>query len=125
MLLDTLNYDNLIAGDIDIATREITIAESQTIKRGDVLIKSAGNYSKATAAVADVTFSVDHIVPADTVCIASEDVTTGAGETAKSVGYLSGEFNEFAMGFGGASTADDNRDALAARSIYLKKSNKQ
>jgi hypothetical protein len=126
MLLDSMKYDNLFYGDgVDVVTEEITISASQTIKRGDVLVKSAGNYAKATAAIKDVTFSVDHIVAADIVCLASEDITTGVGETAKSIGYLTGEFNEFAMGFGGASTADDNRDALAARSIYIKKANKQ
>jgi hypothetical protein len=57
--------------------------------------------------------------------VASEDVTTGAGETAVTIGYRTGIFNENSMRFGGASTAADNKDILAARNIFLRKANKQ
>lgn len=112
MQLDNLTYDNLFAGSFPVVTEAITIAASQTVRRGDVLVKGGtGTYAQAAAVVE----------AADRIVIASEGVTTGAGETAESAGYSSGEFNESAIGFGGASTADDNRDILADKSIYLKK----
>lgn len=53
--------------------------------------------------------------------VAAEDVTTAGGETATIPAYVKGEFNEGAMRFGGASTADDNRFALAKQGIILRK----
>ena len=132
--LGVLKYDNLIIND-DVITEQITIAASQTILRGDVLVRGNNNqYSRPAGAVAgislDTTVSEGNvtdvdIVQSDIVRIASENVTTVADETAVSIGYIAGQFNEFAMRFGGASTADDNRDVLAAQSIYMKKSQKQ
>ena len=111
--LDTLTYDGLIAGSADLITEPITIGKSQTILRGDVLVKdgTTGTYLKATAVVAAT----------DDVFIASEDITTDVNTTVVSTGYRAGEFNEYAMRFGGSTTADDNRAILADKSIYMKK----
>ena len=114
-LLDTLTYDNLIAGDFDIVTEEITIDVSQIIKRGDILIKTAGKFGRPAAV----------LIAANVVVIASEDITTDGVTTTKSIGYRTGWFNQYAMRFGGASTADDNHDILAEKSIYLTKNQKQ
>ncbi|TGE36880.1 hypothetical protein E4K67_17425 [Desulfosporosinus fructosivorans] len=114
-LLDTLKYDNLFAGDFDVITEEITIDVSQTIKRGDVLKKTAGKFGRPAAV----------LITADVVVIASEDITTDGATTVKSIGYKTGWFNQFAMRFGGASTADDNHDILAEKAIYLTKTQKQ
>jgi hypothetical protein len=104
------NYDNLIAGDYPVVTEAITVAQNQTIKRGDVLIISGGQASRAGAV----------LIATDDVVIASEDVTTGAGVTQASVGYRTGLFNEFAMRFGGASTAAQNKPFLLDKNIYIK-----
>lgn len=114
MTLDTLNYDALIAGASDLVTEEITVGKSQTICRGDVLVKEAasGTYIRPSAVAAST----------DDVLIATEDITTDANTTVISVGYRAGEFNEFSMRFGGTSSADDNRAILADKSIYMKKS---
>jgi hypothetical protein len=106
----TVVYDSLIAGSFPVVTEAILIDQSQTIKRGDVLKKVAGKYQRPTAVV----------VEADDIVIASEDITTGAGVNTASVGYRSGEFNLFAMRFGGSSTAEDNRTILANKAIYIK-----
>lgn len=112
--LGVVEHDNLVAGEFPVVTEPITIAVSQTILRGDVLIKTAGKYGKATAV----------ILATDAVVIASEDITTDAATTVQSIGYRTGSFNEYAVRFGGASTADQNRDLLADKSIYLAKSQK-
>lgn len=113
--LDNIFYDNLIAGDVDIVTEPIIIDISQSILRGDVLIKASGKFKKATAAVAT----------ADVVVIASENITTDASTSISSIGYKTGLFNANAMRFGGSSTYDDNHDVLAEKSIYTTKANKQ
>ena len=113
--LDVLVYDNLVAGDVDIVTEPITIDVSQTILRGDILKKVTGKFQRPTVA----------IVAADVVVVASEDITTDATTTTLSVGYKTGWFNSNAMRFGGSSTADDNHDVLADKSIYMTKAQKQ
>lgn len=55
-------------------------------------------------------------------CIASEDVnTTATGTNADtlSVGYLSGQYAERFLTFGGTDSADDHRDTLRSGGIYL------
>lgn len=113
MLLDTLVYDSLIAGSSDLITEEITIGKSQSVLRGDVVIKdtASGTYIQPAAAVVDT----------EDVLIAAEDITTDTNTTIVSIGYRTGEFNEYSMRFGGTSTADDNREVLADKSIYMKK----
>lgn len=113
--LDVLKYDNLFAGDFDIVTEPIDIDVSQTILRGDVLVKVAGKFKRPTVV----------LVATDVVAIASEDVTTDATTSVKSIGYRTGIFNQAAMRFGGASTADDNHDILAEKGIYLTIANPQ
>ena len=56
--------------------------------------------------------------------IAAEAKTTGAEETATILVYRTGEFNENRVGLGGESTPDQNRDVLACKGIFLKKSQK-
>ena len=113
--LDVLKYSNLFAGEFDVVTEEIEINVSQTIKRGDILIKTLGKFGRPAGAV----------VAADVVVVASEDITTDAATTIKSIGYRTSWFNQNSMRFGGASTADDNRDVLAEKKIYLQKAKLQ
>lgn len=108
---DILKYDNLFAGDADVVTQPITIDVSQTIQRGDILKKVSGKFQRP----------LDVVVAADVIVVASEDIITDATTTAQSIGYKTGRFNSNAMRFGGTSTADDNSDILAEKSIYLTK----
>lgn len=111
--LDVLTYDSLVAGASDLVTEQITIGKSQSVLRGDLVIKdgTTGTYLRPAAV----------LVATDDVLVATEDITTDADTTVLSIGYRAGEFNEFSMRFGGASTADDNRAILADKSIYMKK----
>ena len=129
--LDTLKYDNLFAGDIDIEAEPVLIAANQTINRGDLLAKIVTESIAVSGAVGTVTRTpaasyIKATAEADEhsfYAIAAEDVTTTA-TTASIIAYKTGVFNEFAVDFGGA-TANGSRDILAAHNIYLQKSNKQ
>lgn len=113
MIIESLSYDNLIVGGADLVTDQITIGKLQTVLSGDVLVKdiATGTYVRPQTAIADT----------ESVMIAAESISTDANTIVSSIGYRSGEFNEFSMRFGGTSTADDNRDVLADKSIYIKK----
>jgi hypothetical protein len=113
--LDVLKYSNLFAGEFDVVTEEIEIDVSQTIKRGDILIKTLGKYGRPEGVV----------IAANVVVVASEDITTDAVTTVESIGYRTGWYNQNSLRFGGASTADDNRDVLAEKGIYLQKAIRQ
>ena len=108
---EILKYDNLLAGDVDVVTQEIIIDVSQTIQRGDILKKVSGKFQRPEGAV----------VSADVVVVASESITTDATTTVASIGYKTGQFDSNSMRFGGSSTASDNYDVLAEKSIYLTK----
>ncbi len=56
---------------------------------------------------------------ADPVAILAEDVDATEADTPAPV-YLTGEFNEDALTFGGSDDADTHRDALRALGIFLK-----
>lgn len=128
---EELVYDNLLVGEVEI-TDVIFIGASQEIKRGDLIEKLVTETIAVTDAVGTVTRTVatTYVRPSAAAndrsfyAIASEDATTGAEETATIIGYKAGEFNEFAIRFGGSSTADQNREVLADKAIYLKKANK-
>lgn len=149
METNTLILDNLLMGE-DVIAMQITVGASQTIQRGDLLALAetptashgtgavtggtanltTGAVTGATANVGDGTISVAEAVSfvrpsakADlfsVYVVAAEDVTTAGGETATITAYLKGEFNEDSMRFGGVSTADDNRFALAKQGIVLR-----
>lgn len=57
---------------------------------------------------------------ADPVAILADDVDATGEDTPAPV-YLTGEFNEDALTFGGSDDADTHRDALRALGIFLKK----
>ena len=125
--MEELQYDSLIAGDVDIVTEPIIIGASQTIKRGDVLEKTVTEAIAVSGAVGTKsrTVATNYVRPSAAAnpesfyAVASEDVTTGAGESAIIIGYKTGQFNPGAMRFGGASTAVQNKDVLADKAIYL------
>lgn len=131
--LDVLTFDNLIAGDVKLVTEPIVIGASQSIKRGDLIEKLVTEAIAVAGEVGSVTQTVaeNYVRPTAKAndksfyAVAAEDVTTGEGETAEIIGYRIGAFNENAMRFGGASTADDNHEVLADKGIYLTKAQKQ
>lgn len=112
------NYtpDRLIAGDYPLVTRTMTIKTGQgTLARGTVLAKDSANGDKLVPVdSASGTVSIN-----DPVAILAKDADTSGGDVEGSV-YLSGEFNEGELTFGGADTADTHRDAMRDLNMYLK-----
>ena len=111
---ETLNYDNLLAGDYPAVTDIRTVVTGQTLTRGAVLgkITASGKYTLCDSTGADGSEAP--------VCILAEDCDASGGDLNAAV-FLSGAFNEGQLTFGGTVTADDHRDALRDLNIYLKK----
>jgi hypothetical protein len=125
MVIETLTRDNLVQGE-DAVIMEVTVGASQTIKRGDLLELSETPVANTTTGAITVTEGVPFVRPAAKAnifaryAVASQDVTTGSGETAKISAYIKGEFDAASMRFGGSSTAADNLQALAGKGIVLR-----
>lgn len=117
MTSETFTPDNLVAGDYPIVTDTVTIAAGQNLTRGAVLarITVGGKY-----VIVDST-----VDPADgseaPVCILAEDCDATDADVANVPVYLSGEFAEASLTFGGTDDADDHREALRDLNIYIKK----
>lgn len=106
------NPDHLIAGDMPVKARRVTIGTSQTIVRGHVLgqITSGGNVIISLSAASD-----GSQVPR---FIAAESITTG-GSTAEAIVYEAGDFNEAALTLGASHTIASIREGLRGLSIFL------
>lgn len=122
----TMNYDELFAGDFPAMPIEITVGKNQKIKRGDLLVKdlTSKTFLKATKAITatpavSVAEDVATVTPADICVVAAEDVTT-EDVTTVSTAYCTGEFNKTKIGFGGESKLEDNYDALLEKKIFLR-----
>lgn len=107
----TMNYDELFAGDFPVMPIEITIGTNQSVKRGDLLVKdeTTKTFLKSTK----------EIETKDICMIASEDIKT-TEESVISIAYKTGEFNKTKIGFGGESTIEDNFDVLMEKMIFLR-----
>lgn len=116
MELETYTPDNLIAGGFPIATGDGTILAGQILTRGTVVAKDSGNANKLV--IVDSASGTPSIQAPHAVL--GEDVDATAGDVLAPL-YISGEFNEDALAFGGADDVDTHRDALRDLSIYLKK----
>ena len=103
--------DKLIAGGFPLTTGGVTVATGQTLTRGTVLgIKTAtGEAAPVNNALADGT--------EDPYCVLAQDVDTTDGATEAPV-YISGEFNEAALLFGGDDTIDDHRAVMRTLSLF-------
>lgn len=112
---ETYAPDRLIAGDAKVITGSGTILAGQSLTRGTVLARDSANGDKLVPVdSASETASIK--AP---IAILAQDTDTTAGDAVAPL-YLSGEFNEGALTFGGTDTAADHRDALRDLAIYLK-----
>ena len=103
MSRENFEYDGLIVGDCK--SLEITVAEAQKIKRGDLLIASGDNFVKDTAGA----------TAGKVYCIAAEDIDTTEGASA-SVAYFSGDFSKEKVT---EQAAKASEYVLAAQGIFL------
>ena len=113
MQLGTFTPDNLLAGDFPRVTQAVTVASGNVLLRGTVLgrITASGKCAAVDSTQEDGSES-PFAVLVDDVDATSEDKP--------GLAYLTGEFNEESLIFGGTDTADDHRDGCRALSIFLK-----
>ena len=102
----------LIIGDLDIVTGAITLLTGLLYLAGSVLAKvtATGKYTLVDNSKSDGTEIAKYILAGDV------DATNG---DAPGIAYKTGQFNEAALIFGGNDTADDHREALEARGIFM------
>ncbi len=113
-VLDNYEYDNLFAGGVQpVVTDAITLVSGQSYVRGTVLgvVTSSGEAKPVDSAVTD-----GAEIP---YAILQEDVDATEGAQPGAV-YLTGEFNENALTFGGTDTADTHRKKLREIGLFLK-----
>jgi len=104
--------DRLIAGELPLVSRSITLISGQDLSRGAVLgkITASGKYTLSLSAAGDGSETPDAILAED--CDASEgDATT--------IAYFRGDFNENQLTIGTGHDADSIREGLRAKGIWL------
>jgi hypothetical protein len=108
------NLDNLIAGDFDIVTDEVTVVSGAgVLARGTVLgkITASGKYKIVNSANVDGSQTP--------VCVLAQAVDATAADVVTSV-YLTGEYSSNALVFGGTDTATTHKAALRLLNIFIK-----
>lgn len=110
---DTYTPDNLHAGDFPIVTEDGVIEDGQDLPRGAVL-------GKITASGKLVLSESDAGDGSETpYAVLAVDVDADGADVTAPV-YLTGEFNERALTIGTGHTADDIRDGLREKGIFIK-----
>jgi len=111
--IGTHSFDNLSAGCFDVVTGVVTLAASQTLKRGTVLGRLT---SDLQAKPVDSSKTDGTQTPYG---ILLEDTVVGASAVPAPVA-LTGEFNGAALIFGGTDTVATHQAALRDLSIFVK-----
>lgn len=113
-ILDNYEYDNLRAGGVQpVVTDGIVLAAGQAYVRGTVLgvVTASGEATEVDSAATDGSETP--------YAILQEDVDA-TSESKPGAIYLTGEFNEHALVFGGSDTADDHRKKMREIGLFLK-----
>ncbi len=112
---EILTYDNLLSGDHDIVTEEpdIIAGGQGVLKRGTALgrITATGKMAVLNSANTDGSQAIYGILGADT------DTTNGDATTFV---YLTGEFNQANVIFGGTDTYLTHKDTARTKGIFFK-----
>ncbi len=111
---ETYTPDKLIAGDFKLVTGEVTILSGQNLSKGALLgkITASGKCQLCDSAASDGS--------EDPIGILAEACDASGGDQTNVPYYLTGEFNQDAITFGGSDTAATHLAALRDLSIYLK-----
>lgn len=113
--LGTVDRDNLFAGGVmPVVTETITLKSGVSYVRGAVIgiVTATGKATIVDSTASDGSQTAYGILADDV------DATT---EDKPAVVYLTGEFNEDALIFGGTDTAETHKLALRGMGIFLKK----
>lgn len=110
---ESYDPDRLIAGDLKLITRDVTIISGQNLVRGTVLgkITASGKYNKSLSTANDGSETP--------VAILADDVDASAGDKEGPI-YEQGEFNDTEITLGASHTVASVRDGLRALGIHLK-----
>lgn len=111
--LGEFNYTSLLAGDLHTSTAAVILSAGSVYPVGSVLGRATdtGMCSLVDSSKTDGTEKV-YAVLAETV-----DATEGDVEA---IGYLTGEFVQARLTFGGADTWETHKDAARAVGIFFK-----
>ncbi len=112
---EVFTYDNLVAGDYDLVTEEpVTAVGNQgVIKRGTALgrVTASGKMAVLNSTNTDGSQAIYGILGVDTD-------TTGGDATG--FVYLTGEFNQASVIFGGSDTYLTHKDTARTKGIFFK-----
>lgn len=108
----TLDTDRLIAGELPILTRKVTLASGQNVARGAVLgrITAGGNFTLSASAAVDGSQTPR--------AIAAEDINASGGAQ-EIIVYIRGDFNTAELILGAGHTLASIEDGLRALGIYF------
>lgn len=112
---DTFIPDQLIAGNLQLVTKTVTIAAGKAYKRGTVLGRTSDThlYSLCVQTATDGTQTPTAILV--------DDVDATAGQVTAGV-YLMGGFNQNRITFDDSWTVENLAEALRDKSIFLQDS---
>ncbi len=112
--LGSLTYDNLFAGNVsDVVTDVGTLATGQSVARGTAL-------GKVTASEKLVVVDSSKSDGSQTIyAIAADAVNATAADQPVPI-YLTGEFNQAALTFGGSDTFAKHKDTARSIGIFFK-----
>jgi len=122
------NYDQLFAGEV-WGEVNITIGNSQTIRRGDLLecivteTVDPTTHALTRAIAATWGLTATDAKPVNFYCIAADSVTTESNTTAVIAAYKGGYFNISKVRLGATPTGADlekTKNALIGQEIFLK-----
>lgn len=104
--------DHLVAKPDLLVGRKITLINGQNLSRGALLgkITASGKYNLSLSTAADGSETPDLIL--------AEDADASGGDVV-AVAYSRGDFDENAVTFGAAHTADSVRETLRGKGIVL------
>jgi hypothetical protein len=112
---EILTYDNLVAGNEQLITEEpdIIAGGQSVLKRGTALgmVTATGKLALLNSANTDGSQTIYGILGADT------DTTNGDVSTFV---YLTGEFNQANVIFGGTDTYQTHKDTARTKGIFFK-----
>lgn len=110
----TFTPDNLLANDSPIQSRKVTLVSGQNLARGAVLgkITTGGKYTLSLSAAGDGSQTPNAILA---------EACDASGGDKECLVYIGGVFNEKALIFGTAHTADSTREGLRDQGIYITK----
>jgi hypothetical protein len=113
-ILGVFTPDNLLAGDFPRVADGVTILAGRSLTRGAVLgrVTASGKCKAVDSGQTDGSQTIHAVL--------AEDVDASLAD-ASGVVYLTGEFNENALTFGGTDTPDTHRDAARLKSIFFRK----